>query len=210
MTIDVRRWVPLAAAAGGLALIGAGFYVLLASPRVPAVVAQPAGRQPAAPLPAAVQSLADRLQAISPYAQTYRLEPRPAQARHGTWIEVPAVGIDLPVRPGDGSDHIPQWEALVYPGTAWPATPGNSYVYAHGLWGMFGGLLLTSRGDHVDIHDYTTGVVHDFVVSRVVGRVHYNDLRWLQARSATPELTLQTCIGWDFRGDRYVVLATPA
>jgi hypothetical protein len=29
-------------------------------------------------------------------------------------------------------------------------------VYAHGLWGMFGGLLYARAGDEVDLHDYST------------------------------------------------------
>jgi hypothetical protein len=67
--------------------------------------------------------------------------------RHGLWIEIPALSIALPVSPGDGSDRIPMWKALVYPGTAWPGDAGNSYVYAHAYCGMFGGLLYAGSGD---------------------------------------------------------------
>lgn len=202
------RWLAPAAAVAGVALIAAGIVLWQASPPVPAVVLSHA-RSSAPALQQAAVGLADRLQAISPYAQTHPAPPRPAQPRRGTWIQVPAVGIDLPLEPGDGSDRIPYWTALVYPGTAWPGRPGNSFVYAHGIWGMFGGLLLTNRGDHVYLHDYTSGRVQSFVITRIVGRVAYNDLAWLDATSGTPLLTLQTCIGWDFKGDRYVVLATP-
>lgn len=210
MSIAKRLAAP-AVALLGLALIGAGAYLAHQAPRVPAVALEhsrllspAAGAQPGAP------SLQDRLLALSPYAQTHSAPPRPGQARRGTWIQVPAVGIDLPLEPGDGTDRIPDWEALVYPGTAWPGQPGNSYVYAHGLWGMFGGLLLADRGDHVFVRDYTSGRVQDFVITRIVGKVAYNDMSWVEATSATPQLTLQTCIGWDLRGDRWIVIAKPA
>ena len=206
---DRRLVWPAAVAGSGMVLVGVGIYLALTLARVPAVVVDHPGPQAGLPQQVAA-GLSSRLLAISPYARNHAAPPRPAQARRGLWIEMPEVGIDLPVRPGDGSDNIPDWTALVYPGTAAPGGPGNSYIYAHGIWGMFGGLLLTRAGDHLYLRDYTTGHVADFVVSRVVGRVAYDDVRWLDATSATPLLTLQTCIGWDVKGDRFIVLATPA
>ena len=82
-----------------------------------------------------------------------------ATPRGGLWIEMPSLSIALPVHKGDGSDRIPQWAALVYPGTAWPGQPGNSYVYAHGYWEMFGPLLYARPGDAAYLHNYDTGVV---------------------------------------------------
>lgn len=205
---DRRLVWPAALATVGTVLVGVGVYLALTLTRVPAVVVEHPGSQAGLPEQVAA-TLSNRLLAISPYARSHTAPPRPAQARRGLWIQVPAVGIDLPVRPGDGTDNIPDWTALVYPGTAAPGAPGNSYIYAHGIWGMFGGLLLTRPGQHVYLHDYTTGHAADFVISRVVGRVGYDDLRWLDATSATPLLTLQTCIGWDVKGDRFIVLATP-
>lgn len=174
---------------------------------VPAIVLEHSRDNPAE---ATLANLADRLQQISPYAQRHQAPPRPSQPHSGLWIEIPSVGVALPVENGDGSDHIPYWQALVYPGTAAPGDPGNSYVYAHGIWGMFGGLLFVHRGDHVYLHDYSNGNKEDFVVNRVVGDIAYNDVRWLKETSSAPLLTLQTCVGWDFKGDRYVVQAAPA
>lgn len=207
-----ENWMATLAAIAGLAMIAAGLMTLVTARRVPAVVAEHARAGSASALPAPAQalaSLAAQLEAISPYARTHSAPPRPGQPPSGLWIEVPAVGIDLPLVPGDGSDHIPYWQALWYPGTAVPGTAGNSYVYAHGIWGMFGGLLLAHQGDRVYVHDYSTGRVEDFVVTRVVGRVAYNDMRWEELQSSTPLLTLQTCIGWDFKGDRWIVQAAP-
>jgi len=80
-----------------------------------------------------------------------------ATPRSGLWIEMPALSIALPIQRGNGSNNIPQWKALVYPGTAWPGEAGNSYVYAHGYWEMFGPLLYAKPGDAAYLHNYDTG-----------------------------------------------------
>ena len=212
-TVLARAWrsraVPVALIAAGVCLLVTGALLALLFARVPAVMLEHAGAGSSAPRQA-LAALADRLQQVSPYARTHAAPPRPDQPRSGLWIEIPSVGISLPVRPGDGSDHIPYWEALWYPGTAAPGAGGNSYLYAHGIWGMFGGLLFVRAGDHVYLRDYSGGSIEDFVVSKVVGDVAYDDVRWLKLTSATPLLTLQTCVGWDLKGDRFVVQAVPA
>lgn len=204
----LRRFGPPVVALTGVAMIVVGIALVLVFQRVPLVVLEHPGAQAGAPQQALAE-LATQLDAISPYAQTHKAPPRPDQPHTGLWIEIPAEGISLPVVDGDGSDHIPYWEALLYPGTAAPGAPGNSYVYAHGIWGMFGGLLFAKTGDRVYLRDYSTGHVQTFAISKVVGRVAYNDTRWLRETSPTPLLTLQTCVGWDAKGDRYVVQATP-
>jgi LPXTG-site transpeptidase (sortase) family protein len=126
--------------------------------------------------------------------------------RHGFWIEMPTLSIALPVQQGDGSDRIPMWKALVYPGTAWPGGAGYSYVYAHAYWGMFGGLLYARPGDVAYLHDYDAGTVTAMHVTKVVGRVPYGDTRWI-ARPANGAhiLTLQTCVDYNPKGDRFIV-----
>ena len=135
--------------------------------------------------------------------------PPPAVAasapRRGLWIEIPELSVALPVAPGDGSDQIPMWKALVYPGTAWPGDPGNSYLYAHAYWGMFGGLLYARPGDLAYLHDYDTGRQTQLRVSRVIGRVPYSDTSWLRVSTTKPMLTLQTCIDYNPKGDRFLV-----
>lgn len=204
-----RRYGPPIVALTGVAMIVLGSVLVLVFQRVPIVVLEHPGARAGAPQQALAQ-LATRLDDISPYAQTHKAPPRPPQPLQGLWIQIPSEGISLPVVPGDGSDRIPYWEALVYPGTAPPGSPGNSYVYAHGIWGMFGGLLFAQAGDRIYLRNYSTGHVQAFVVSKVVGRVRYNDTRWLSEVSPTPLLTLQTCVGWDATGDRYIVQAVPA
>jgi LPXTG-site transpeptidase (sortase) family protein len=203
------RTLPVTFIAGGVCLMVTGTLLALVFAKVPAIVLEHPGAGASAPQQA-LATLANRLEEISPYARQHVAPARPRQARTGLWIEIPSVGIGLPVEPGDGSDNIPYWQALWYPGTAAPGSAGNSYIYAHGIWGMFGGLLFLHDGDHVYLHDYSAGTRQDFVVSKVVGDVAYNDVHWLKATSSSPLLTLQTCIGWDVKGDRYVVLAVPA
>lgn len=128
-----------------------------------------------------------------------------AARRTGTWIEIPALRIALPVGRGDGTDRIPDWQALVYPGTSWPGQPGNSYLYAHGLWGMFGGLLYARVGDAASVHDYDAGRVQTLRVTRVVGRIAYDDDRWMLFRTSRTIVTLQTCVDYARKGDRFVV-----
>jgi LPXTG-site transpeptidase (sortase) family protein len=133
----------------------------------------------------------------------------PLPPRTGVWIEMPELGIALPVVKGDGSvNNIPLWKALVYPGTSWPGKPGNSYIYAHAQWGMFANLLYARVGDAGYIHDYSTGRISTFHVSRVVGQIPYDDGTWLHYQSSRPTLTLQTCMDWNPTGKRFVVQLT--
>ena len=129
--------------------------------------------------------------------------------RTGVWIEMPVLGIALPVSRGDGSvTNVPLWKALVYPGTSWPGKPGNSYIYAHAQWGMFANLLYSRVGDTAYIHDYGTGRIQTFHVSRVVGQIPYDDGTWLHYQASRPTLTLQTCMDWNTTGKRFVVQLT--
>lgn len=131
--------------------------------------------------------------------------------RTGIWIEIPALDIALPLAKGNGSSipaNIPLWKAFVYPGTPWPGQPGNSYIYAHAQWGMFANLLYARVGDAGYIHDYGSGKVQTFHVSRVIGQVRYNDGTWLHYQASRPTLTLQTCMDWKPTGNRYIVQLT--
>jgi LPXTG-site transpeptidase (sortase) family protein len=129
--------------------------------------------------------------------------------RTGVWIEMPVLGIALPISKGDGSiNNIPLWKALVYPGTAWPGKAGNSYIYAHAQWGMFANLLYARTGDTAYIHDYGAGKIQTFHVSRVVGQIPYDDGTWLHYQASKPTLTLQTCMDWNPTGNRYIVQLT--
>jgi LPXTG-site transpeptidase (sortase) family protein len=220
-----RAWARLLPGAGLLAaglllVLGASLAMVWAAGRPSVQVAHADPHRTAVASPGAVATPTERatptapgpvragLAAISNYAAGRQVEGRPAQPRTGTWIELPALEVALPLREGDGGDRIPQWVALHYPGTAAPGGAGNSYVYAHGLWGMFGGLLYARAGDAVLVRDYGTGRVVTLHVSRVVGRIHWDDTSWIRHQSPAPMLTLQTCIDDSPHGDRFIVLAT--
>jgi LPXTG-site transpeptidase (sortase) family protein len=161
----------------------------------------------ARPLPPPSE-LATNLAQISSYAANRQIESRPPQPHVGLWVEIPALNISLPVRDGDGGDRLPQWVALHYPGTVAPGAQGNSYVYAHGLWGMFGGLLYARPGDEVILRDYSTGSTSVLRVSRVVGKIAWNDKSWIHTAASKPTLTLQTCVDDNVHGRRFIVQAT--
>jgi LPXTG-site transpeptidase (sortase) family protein len=159
-----------------------------------------------------VQAIAN-LGSSSPQGSSRNHMPSPVAValppRTGVWIEMPVLGIALPVSNGDGSiNNIPLWKALVYPGTSWPGKPGNSYIYAHAQWGMFANLLYARMGDAAYVHDYGTGKIQTFHVSRVVGQIPFDDGTWLHYQASKPTLTLQTCMDWNATGNRYIVQLT--
>jgi LPXTG-site transpeptidase (sortase) family protein len=190
---------------------GAGFLYVRSMAAVQATHPDPhlkaATSATARPLPPPSE-LATNLAQISSYAANRQTENRPPQPHVGVWVEIPALKISLPVREGDGGDRLPQWAALHYPGTVTPGAQGNSYVYAHGLWGMFGGLLYARPGDEVVLRDYSSGSVSVLHVSRVVGKIAWNDKSWIHASASKPTLTLQTCVDDNLHGRRFIVQAT--
>ncbi len=195
-------WLRRLGVLGGLGALVAGGLLAFQYMQTPAILLD----NPGAQAQSAINP--DALQALSPYAASHSANGHmPSGPRVGEWIEIPAVSIALPVRDGDGSNHIPDWVALHYPGTAPPGSPGNSYIYAHGLWGMFGALLFAGEGAQVNLHNYTTGAVQVFHITKVVGKVRWNDVSYIYQHSTTPLLTLQTCIGANFNTDRWIVQA---
>ena len=195
------RWVRLVAVAGGLLTIAIAVVAAVQYSHTPAILLE----HPAAP------QAPSSGRALTPYEEAHLTSAScPAiavAARTGVWIEIPSLGVALPIIEGDGSNNIPDCKALHYPGTAPAGQPGNSYLYAHGLWGMFGELLYAHVGEAVLIHDYTTGTVQTLHISRLVGNVPWNDTSLIHVVSHTPLLTLQTCVGADLHSDRWVVQA---
>ena len=118
-------------------------------------------------------------------------------------IELPRVGINLALVPGDGRTPPAVAEAFVYPGPR----PGNTYIYAHARAGIFWGLHNVRLGDAVLI-DYGHGERQRYRVSQIVPSVDPRNLSYL--RPATDNrLTLQTCNGWTDLDPRFIVIAEP-
>lgn len=188
-------------------LAGAGLYVFATTPAVMLQHPDPHAGSSNLGLSDVLSPLINV--GVPPAASPPAAAPAAAQVpqRSGLWIEAPALNMALPLVQGDGSDQIPKWVALVYPGTAQPGSPGNSYIYAHGYWEMFGGLLYARVGDAVYLHDYSTGSVVTFRINRVIGRTNAADVSWIKWQSSSPVLTLQTCTGYSPTSDRYIVQA---
>jgi len=153
---------------------------------------------------------------VSP-ASTTTVSPTPAPTigpiPDGYRIEVPRLGIDLPIAEGDIERDVivqktPENFAFHFPGTALPGTVGNSYIYAHARTGMFLSLWNARVGDQVSITT-PAGVELKFVVTEVHPRVPPADTSWLQP-SGDERLTLQTSTGPNSSDPRFVVIAAPA
>ena len=131
----------------------------------------------------------------------------------GYRIELPRLGIDLPIAEGDIERDVvvqktPENYAFHFPGTAIPGTVGNSYIYAHARRGMFLTLWNARVGDQVSITT-PAGVQLKFVVTEVHPRVPPADTSWLQP-SGDERLTLQTSTGPNREDPRFVVIAAPS
>jgi LPXTG-site transpeptidase (sortase) family protein len=220
-----HRWAALILMATGLLSVGASLAGLAAARGRPAVevthadphaqTSVPPGRAAgpqdqvhptSAPQP---NDIGNQLAKISGYGANRSVSERPSQPHTGLWIEIPSLRISLPIREGDGrGETASEWVALHLAGTADPGAAGNSYIYAHGLWGMFGALLYARQRDEVDLRNYDSGQIRKLHVSRVVGRIHWNDTHWMHYRAERPTLTLQTCVDDNQHGDRFIVQAS--
>jgi LPXTG-site transpeptidase (sortase) family protein len=181
--------------AAGVALVASGGL-----PRTGSVapVAVPSTRVPAAAPPTAT--------AVAP-------SPTVGPIPDGYRIQLPRLGIDLPIAEGDVERDVvvqrtPENFAFHFPGTAIPGTFGNSYVYAHARRGMFLSLWNARVGDQVTITT-PVGAALKFVITEVHPRVSPEDTSWIQP-SGDERLTLQTSTGPNREDPRFVVIAAPA
>jgi len=132
---------------------------------------------------------------------------------NGYRIQMPRLGIDLPIAEGDlyrdtVEQQTPENFAFHFPGTAIPGDIGNSYIYAHARRGMFLTLWNARVGDEVKITTPAGGELK-FVVTDVYRSVPPADTSWLQPTDVE-RLTLQTSTGPNREDPRFVVVAAPA
>ncbi len=131
----------------------------------------------------------------------------------GYRIQIPRLGIDLPIIEGDVARDIeaqrtPEGAAFHLPGTSIPGLGSNTYFYAHARTGMFLSLWNAQPGDEIFI---STPELKGFkyVVSEVQPRVPPADVSWVQP-TTSERLTLQTSTGPNATDPRFVVVAVPA
>lgn len=131
----------------------------------------------------------------------------------GYRIQIPRLGIDLPIAEGDIARDIEQHKtpesfAFHLPGTAIPGEGSNTYLYAHARTGMFLTLWKARPGDEVFISTPDLKVLK-YVIQETHPRVAPDDVSWVQP-TAGERLTLQTSTGPDPSDPRYVAVALPA
>ena len=167
-------------------------------------------------------ALAPRPDAIAPPVRSI-VDPAPPSASAAPWhdsgpippgyrIQIPRLGIDLPIVEGDiERDSVqlrtPEDVALHLPGTAIPGEDANAYLYAHARRGMFITLWNARSGDEVWIST-PDGRALRYVITEIHPSVAPGDVSWAAA-TAPGRLTLQTSTGPNPGDPRFVVVARP-
>jgi LPXTG-site transpeptidase (sortase) family protein len=148
-----------------------------------------------------------------PSAAVASVAPTPLPAiPAGYRIQIPRLGIDLPILEGDIERDTVQLQtpenfAFHLPGTAIPGMGANSYIYAHARRGMFLALWDARVGDEVWIST-PDGRAMRYLVSEVHSQVRPDDVQWA-APTPPDRLTLQTSTGPNPSDPRFVVIAQP-
>ena len=188
----------------GVALIVAGLFLVAGRPPVAFVEPSPVvvSRAPAA----------TGTPSISPTPPAATRDPR-APIPTGYRVQIPRLGIDLPIAEGDVARDIDQQEtpenfAFHLPGSAIPEQGSNTYLYAHARTGMFLALWKAVAGDQIFISTPDLRVL-TYVVQDVQPRVPPSDVSWIQP-TPSERLTLQTSTGPNSSDPRFVVVAVPA
>lgn len=121
-------------------------------------------------------------------------------------ITITRLGIDLPIVEGDGID-APLGKAAHFPGTGWPGSGSNIYLYGHARAGSFIDLWKAQVGDEVVLH-LVDGSQRIYNVSKVIPKVAWNDMS-VVAPTPAEQLSLQTCTSYQESAPRFLVIAVP-
>ena len=110
-------------------------------------------------------------------------------------------------------DHRGRWDRgpaefrAHYPGTAWPGSGSNIYIYAHARDGLFIKLWDAKEGDEV-LLDTVDGRTATYIVDEIRPRTPWNALDMLEP-TEREQLTLQTSTSYTATAPRFVVIALP-
>jgi sortase A len=178
--------------AAGLALVigGAAALVAWASPQSGASLSPAASGVTAAPVVGAAD--------VAPPS------PGPHAGALADRIRIGRLGIDAPIVEGDGV-NVPLAAAAHYPGTAWPGSGSNIYLYAHAREGLFRELWRIRTDDLVEL-DLVDGGSASYRVSEILPLVAWDALEYLDP-TPVEQVTLQTCLGYEETSPRFVVIA---
>ena len=191
--VTVRKRWPLFGLVLGVLLVALAAVAILSS-RKPAV-------------PTAALSAPPPIISTAPAPSPSAGETPPSVPVDGMRIQVPELGIDLPVVSGDGV-NAPLYKAVLDPFLAQPGSGNRSMIYAHAQNGMFGPLFNTRVGEHVVLHRPGQPDLN-YVITRYYPRWLVNDLSVLQPLHEE-QLVLVTCRTYNLNDPRQVVLASPA
>lgn len=142
-----------------------------------------------------------------PAAPPVLTSPTPLAESHvGLRIQLPGLGINLPIVEGDGY-NAPLYEAAHYPGSAWPGDNARSVIYAHARAGMFGPLFQAKVGDQVVI-DRPDGPPLNYTIKQYYPKWPITDTSVLQPLNQA-QIVLITCTTYNYDDPRIVAVAVP-
>jgi LPXTG-site transpeptidase (sortase) family protein len=190
---SIRRRRDILLDLGAFVLIAAGTFVLVRSWAV----------DPAAlPVDPATLQVAPPITSTQVDGYTDDASGTPANR-----LRIARLGIDAPITEGDGVG-VPLTAAAHYPGTAWPGSGSNIYLYAHARRGLFRELWKVRTGDNVEL-SLVDGRTATYQVAEILPLVKWDALEYLDP-TATEQVTLQTCLGYETTSPRFIVIARPA
>lgn len=188
-----------------------------AAPPIPAETPSPSSPPPTSEPVAAILPVrtADPAETSVPTAPSASAVSEPTTAVRSAaasayWIEIPRLGVNLPVAEGDvprdvEQERTPENYAFHLPGTSMFGA-GNTYIYAHARSGMFLSLWNARIGDLVIAR--TPNGTREYVVAEIHPRVPPTQISWAGPTVDT-RLTLQTSTGPNSDDPRFVVVARP-
>lgn len=205
-----------------VALITAGALLVAACGPDPAPVPLTPGTNPSAspvfadlslvpvvasPSPSDVPTGTASAPSIATAAPSTSASAAPGEPIRAKRIRVERLDIDLRIVEGDGVD-APMGKAAHYPGSAWPGSGSNIYIYGHAQKGMFLSLWKVRVGDVVEL-DLVDGTTRRYLVDRVLPKVPWDAVKYLRPTD-TEQLTLQTSTSYHPTSPRFIVIAYPA
>ena len=209
MSGDLFGLVPALLAGAGVFLIVAGLFYYI----------QPVAAE-ATPTATSSPTQAIALYSLPPLISAGPSGSAKTQAAIATRVEIPALGVDLPVVTAPPNEQFPLCDAAEYlvldKPLAYPGLPQATYLYAHARPKMFEPLLFASRVNNgaamigMWVEVYTDdNQRHVYQVTRVLRHVAGSAALDEAAGAKTDQLWLQTSEGGKADPNKLQVVAEP-